>query len=77
MTQDKFIEELKRQYAVLFLEPEYKMASQRYTPEELARKMTAGLKDGTANKDGDGIRRTCKALGIKFTYKAIQQYLKE
>jgi hypothetical protein len=38
--------------------------------------MTQFLKDGTgANKDGEGVKRTCKILGIKHTYKAIQTYL--
>jgi len=41
----------------------------------LAARMTEGLPDGRSNKDTDAIRRTCKALGIKHTYKAIKEYL--
>ncbi len=31
--------------------------------------MTRGLINGSASKDGEGITRTCKVLGIKHTYK--------
>ncbi len=34
-----------------------------------------GLQDKTANHDGEGIRRACKAVGIKHTAKAIREYL--
>ena len=56
-------------------DPEYAYAASRTTPTELACKMAAGLATGAANKDGDGIKRACKAVGIKHTYKAIQHYL--
>lgn len=62
---NRFVEELTRQYGVLFLTPEYALNASRRTPQQAAEKMAAGLRDGTANKDGEGIRRTCKALGIK------------
>ena len=51
------------------------MAASRYTPQELAEKMTRGLINGSASKDGEGITRTCKVLGIKHTYKAIKAFL--
>ena len=66
---------LTDQYDQLFNSPEYAMAAARYTPDGLARKMTLGLIEGTANKDGEGIKRTCKTLGIAYTYKAIKQFL--
>lgn len=43
-------------------------------PEVLALRMTVGLARGSANKDGDGIKRACKACGIKHTYQAIRAY---
>ena len=67
---------LTEQYRQLFTtDPDYAYAASGPTPEELARKMTLGLDNGTANKDGAGIRRTCQSLGIRYTYKAIRAYL--
>jgi hypothetical protein len=66
-------------------DPEYACAASRLrtyqrklvaaTPTELAHKVSVGLATGEANKDGEGIKRACKAVGIKHTYKAIQDYL--
>lgn len=73
---DTFYAKLAEVYAELFAnDAEYAYSAARSTPEDLARKMTTGLAAGTANKDGQGIRRTCKALGIAYTYKAIREYL--
>ena len=74
---ERFITVLTDQYAQLYKSDPvtYGMASARYTPAELAEKMTMSLKARTGNKDGKGIERTCKALGIKHTYKAIEGYL--
>ena len=73
---DRFNEELATQYTNLFAnDPEYTYSAARITPGDLARKMTLGLASGSANKDGDGIKRTCKKLGIAHTYKAIRAYL--
>jgi hypothetical protein len=41
----------------------------------LAEKMTEGLITGRANKDTDAIKRTCRLIGIKPTYKAITAFL--
>lgn len=73
-TFDQFEATLAAQYRVLFETPEYAYAKSRRTPEELAHKMTSGLAAGTANKDGEGIRKTCKLLGIPYTYKALRDY---
>lgn len=75
----KFIEVLTEQYKDLFAnDPEYAYSASKSTPEKLAQKMTLYLKDGfSASKDGEGIKRTCKILGIKHTYKAIREYLTE
>lgn len=73
---ETFYETLTAQYAELFVnDPEYAYVASLHTPATLARKMTLGLDCGSANKDGLGIKRTCKELGIEYTYKAIRAYL--
>ena len=73
---DTFRDTLAAQYRDLFAtDPEYAYSASIRTPEALAEKMTAGLATGRANKEGAGIRRTCKALGIAYTHKAISAYL--
>ena len=75
---DAFRDRLTIEYADLFKnDSEYSFAASRTTPEELSRKMTLGLDNGTANKDGDGIKRACKHFGIAHTYKAIRIFLNE
>lgn len=75
--RERFITVLTGQYEYLFTLPDYTMAAARTTPATLAEKMAAGLVDGSADKDGEGIKRTCKALGIKPTYKAIKAFITE
>jgi hypothetical protein len=74
---EKFIAALTAAYTSLYeSDPQtYQMAKSRYTPAELAEKMAMGLKKRDANKDGEGVKRACKACGIKYTYTAIQAYL--
>lgn len=73
---DLFAGTLERHYTDLFAnDSEYAYVASKTTPKELARKMTIGLSTGQASKDGDGIQRTCKELGIKYTYKAIREFL--
>jgi hypothetical protein len=73
---DAFCDQLEREYVRLFeCDPEYAYSAARITPAALARKMTLGLDSGSANKDGDGIKRTCKHFGIPYTYKAIRAFL--
>jgi len=73
---DTFCATLAGQYRTLFVsDPDYAHVASRLTPEALARKMTLGLDNGTANKDGKAIRNACRFLGIDFTYKAIRAYL--
>jgi len=74
---DIFKAELIKQYHNLKDDPEYLAVFRWNTPEDLAYKMMAAFKNGSANKDGKGIQRTCKALEIKHTYKAINEFLKE
>lgn len=76
VNQEKFRQALEVAYTDLFAnDPEYSYAANRTTPAALAEKMTTGLVMGTASKDGSGIKRVCKALGIKHTYQAIRAYL--
>lgn len=73
---DRFLETLTAQYVELFATGAYAVAA-KLTPAELAEKMTRGLRATPvdASKDGEGIKRTCKILGIPQTYKAIRAYL--
>jgi hypothetical protein len=73
--RETFTRVLSAQYTRLFETPDYALARARYSPDALAEKMTSGLVDGTANKDGEGILLTCKHLKLKPTYKAIREYL--
>lgn len=73
--RERFQTVLTDQYRQLFTLPEYAMAAARHTPEAMAAKFTQGLIDNTSSNEGDGVKRTCKALGIKPTYKAIREYL--
>jgi hypothetical protein len=67
---------LERAYGALFAnDPNYAYSAARTTPAALAEKMTIGLAKGEANKDGEGVKTACKALGIAYTYKAIAAYL--
>lgn len=66
---------LAAQYRDLFNTPDYAFVAARMTPEALATRMTDGLMNGAANKESDGIKRTCKALKIPYTYSAIKSYL--
>ena len=67
---------LARAYEDLFAsDPRYAPAAARNTPSELAYKVTLGLAQGGTDREGEGIKRVCKLLGIKHTYKAIGAYL--
>jgi len=73
--KQKFIDTLTDAYRDLFANnTEYAYSAARITPEALALRMTNGLHTGAANKDGEGIKRACKACGIPQTYKAIQAF---
>lgn len=73
---DAFYEQLKKEYEILFeADPDYAYSKSKMTAGELARKMTLALDSGSGNKDGEGIKRTCKHFGINHTYKAIREFL--
>jgi hypothetical protein len=42
---------------------------------QTANKMRSAFLAGSYNKDGRAIRATCRELGIKYTYKAIAEWL--
>ena len=72
-----FAHALRAKYVRLFMDdPEYAYSAAHTTPENLADIMTRGLLDGSANKDGAGIRGVCRDFGIKHTYKALREFLK-
>jgi len=72
----RFYETMTGCLVVLFADdPWYAQAASMMTPAEMARKMTNGLAAGTASKDGESVRQTCRTLGIPHTYKAIREYL--
>jgi hypothetical protein len=73
--REKFIEELAKQYEVLFkADLEYAYVAARQTPIDLATKMTNCFFAGTHKSPTISIRRTCKALNIPHTNKGIQDY---
>lgn len=74
---DKFRAELKLAYSDLFINnPEYAYSASRCTPESLAlRMMPLEAKTFEANLDGEGIKRACKACGIKYTRKGINEFI--
>lgn len=74
--RERFIAALEGAYRDLFVnDPKYAYAASRTTPEALAVKMTDSLASGSANLDGEGIKRACKACGVKQTYKALRSFL--
>ena len=73
--KQRFMDALVVAYRDLFATSrEYAYIASRITPEALALKITEGLHTGAANKDGEGVKRACKAMGIKQTYNAIQGF---
>lgn len=40
-------------------------------------RMRAAIAKGSMSKDSPAFKRTCKELGIKHTYQAIAEYIKE
>ncbi len=50
-------------------------ASEMYTPTEFAKLLTSTAAIGCADIKGPAVKATCKALGIKNTYKAIKEFL--
>lgn len=73
--QEHFCNVLATHYTELFKsDPNYAYSASKHTPAELAQKMTRALNAGSGNKAGEGVKRTCKQLGIPYTYKRIKEY---
>lgn len=72
----RFESVLTEQFVELFSHnPAYQRVKATHTPQQLAEKITLSLTDGTGDKDGEGVQRTCAVLGLKHTYKAIRAFL--
>lgn len=48
-----------------------------YLLKRLAMRMVDGILGGSASKDSDTVKAACRALGIKHTYKAIQEFCRD
>lgn len=73
---ERFKTALTEAYRDLFVnDPDYAYIARELTPEQLGDTVTRALTHGTANKDGAGIKRACRAMGIKPTYTAIKAFL--
>jgi hypothetical protein len=63
-------------YTELFkCDANYRFVGTRTTPADLARDMVQALAKGSASLEGEGIKRACRAVGIKPTRKAVMTYL--
>lgn len=78
INEERFTETLTAQFERLFIDDlSYIPAARSYTPAGLAVKMVREFSIGKRpSKDGAGVKATCKALGIKPTYKAIEAFLR-
>ena len=71
-----FEQTLTTEYKTLYAtDPKYSTFT--ISPEDLAKQMTHTMFRGTGNKEGKGIKRACKTLGINYTYKAIKEFLEK
>jgi hypothetical protein len=76
--RERFQTALEDAYVYLFAnDPDYAYSASRLTPAQLAEKMTISMLANTANHEGSGFRRACKAVGIKHTRTAIRAFLAE
>lgn len=73
--QKRFLEIYKTQLALVVQESPQDYAWPIANVSAVADKMFAGLLRGSANTEGRAMAGTCKALGIKHTYKAINAFL--
>lgn len=53
----------------------YSKVLDRMSVLQVADKMIAAVERGSFNKEGHAFKATCKELGIKHTYKAIDEFL--
>ena len=75
-SREIFLETLEREYTSCFeFDKDYAYVKTVTTPKALAEKMVHSLIQGTADKNGKSIKRTCTILGIPHSYKAISAYI--
>jgi hypothetical protein len=74
---DKFMQTYREQLiAAMTAHPEdYDYTAAPADIDRVCRKMGDAFLQRTYNKDGRAIKATCKVLGIKYTYGAINTYL--
>lgn len=77
----EFMAEYEKQLTAVVEEDAQKPANAReyhfpvsFVPTIVGR-MKEAIVRGSYNKDGEGFKRTCKALGIKHTYMSITKWL--
>ena len=73
---DKFIEVYARMLLKAVQENRKDYSYNEHEVPMIVDRMKAAFQRGSYNKDGLAIKWTCKELGIKYTYSAINQYLK-
>ena len=74
---DRFIAEYAKQLSLAVQNyPDEYVYPVAYVPV-VVEKMRDAFRLGTFNKDGRAIKATCKALGINYTYAAINAYLRQ
>lgn len=73
---DKWMKEYESQLRKHFHERPEKYWYPENGLDLVVQKMKTAFQAGNYNKDSVPIKLTCKALGIKHTYKAINEYLK-
>lgn len=72
---EKFIAEYEKQLSLAVEKyPEEYGYSVAKVPEVVQR-MKVAIANGTFNKEGRAFKNTCKALGIKYTYQAIKEFI--
>lgn len=73
---DKFFSEYYRQLEIALREHPEEYSWPVAELPNIFERMRIAIERGSANKDSRAIKATCKTLGIKHTYKAINEYLK-
>ncbi len=72
----QFRKALETAYADLFANnADYAYSASKTSPAELAKRMLNAAVTGSINIDGEGVRRACKACGIKHTLRAVLEFV--
>jgi hypothetical protein len=65
----KHLADVRREYPDQYAWPETLLPT-------VVERMRAAVARGSYNKDGYAFKRTCKEFGIKYTYTAINEFIK-